>query len=124
MLLGALRALSDHRGPLVVPGFFLKVLALEGFGPMVEECVECGRTDDLVAFDVDSGGLRCGDHRRGSAVSPEAQALLRDILGGRLGAALNVAPSDATAEVDQLALRAMEHHLERRLRSIAVLDHG
>src|SRR5262249_11390755 len=124
MLLGALRALSDHRGPLVVPAFFLKVLALEGFRPMVEECVECGTEDDLVAFDLESGGMRCRDHRRGTKVSPEAHGLLVGILGGRLGSALNEPPSDATAEVDHLAVRAMEHHLERRLRSIAVLDHG
>jgi DNA repair protein RecO (recombination protein O) len=124
MLLGALRALSEHRGPLVVPAFFLKVLSLEGFRPMVERCVECGREDDLVAFDLESGGMRCRDDRRGTALSREAHALLLDILGGRLGAALNVDASEATAEIDHLAVRAMEHHLERRLRSIAVLDHG
>ena len=124
MLLGALRALAEHRGPLVVPAFFLKVLSLEGFRPMVERCTECGREDDLVAFDLDSGGMRCRDHRRGTALSPEAHELLLDILGGRLGSALNVAPSDATVEIDHLAVRALEHHLERRLRSIAVLDQG
>ncbi len=124
MLLGALRALSTHRGPLVVPGFFLKVLSLEGFRPMVDTCVECGSADDLVSFDVDAGGVRCRDHRRGQALSPEALGLLNDILCGRLGQALNEPPSDATTEVDHLAVRALEHHLERRLRSLAVLDHG
>ncbi len=124
MLLGALRALSAHRGPLVVPAFFLKVLALEGFRPVVDQCVECGATDDLVSFDIDSGGIRCQDHRRGASLSPEALALLNDILGGRLGSALNVERSDVTLEVEHLAVRAVEHHLERRLRSIAVLDNG
>ena len=124
MLLGALRALAGHRGPLVVPAFFLKLLALEGFRPVVDECVECGSSDDLVSFDLEAGGTRCREHRQGGALSPEALDLLRDILGGRLGAALNVERSDATVEVDHLAVRAMEHHLERRLRSIAVLDHG
>src|SRR5688572_823015 len=71
MLLGALRALAGHSGPLVVPAFFLKVLALEGFRPMVDECVECGATEDLVAVDLDSGGVRCAQHRTGTAVSPE-----------------------------------------------------
>jgi len=118
MLLGALRALAGHSGPLVLPGFFLKVLALEGFRPMVDECVECGRTDDLVAVDLESGGTRCSAHRVGVAVSAEALRLLQDILGGRLGAALNEQPSPATAEVDQLATRALEHHLERRLKSV------
>lgn len=124
MLLGALRALAGASGPLVVPGFFLKLLALEGFRPMVEECVECGATEDLVAFDLESGGVRCTAHRVGQSISPDALRLVTDILGGRLGAALNEPASPATAEVDQLATRAMEHHLERRLRSIAVLDNG
>ena len=82
MLLGALRALAGHSGPLVVPGFFLKVLALEGFRPVVDECVECGATEPLVAFDAESGGTRCSAHRVGAAVSPEALRLLQDILGG------------------------------------------
>lgn len=122
MLLGALRALANHSGPLVVPGFYLKVLALEGFRPMVDACVECGDEEDLVSFDLESGGVRCRAHRRGQAVSPEAMGLLNDILGGRLAAALNVERSSATVEIDHIAVRAMEHHLERRLRSIAVLD--
>jgi DNA repair protein RecO (recombination protein O) len=124
MLLGALRSLAGHSGPLVLPGFFLKVLALEGFRPVVDRCVECDATDDLVAFDLESGGTRCAVHRVGTAVSPAAVALLGDILDGRLSQALNEPPSDATTEVDHLATRALEHHLERRLRSIAILDRG
>ncbi len=124
MLLGALRALADHCGPLVLPSFFLKVLALEGFRAVVDQCVECGQTEALVAFDLDSGGTRCEAHRSGIAVSPEARELLVDILGGRLGQALNTPPSSATIEVEHLATRSMEHHLERRLRSVAILDRG
>jgi DNA repair protein RecO (recombination protein O) len=124
MLLGALRALAGHSGPLVLPGFFLKVLALEGFRPVVDQCVECATPDDLVAFDLESGGARCRAHRVGPAISPEALGLLNDILGGRLSQALNEPASPATSEVDHLATRALEHHLERRLRSVAILDHG
>ncbi len=124
MLLGALRALAGHSGPLVLPGFFLKVLALEGFRPVVDQCVECGAPERLVAFDLESGGTRCDVHRVGPAISPEALRLLNDILGGRLSDALNEPPSPATTEVDHLATRALEHHLERRLRSVAILDRG
>jgi len=121
MLLGALRALAGHSGPLVVPGFFLKALALEGFRAVTDRRIECNRTDvELVAFDLDSGGTRCADHRVGTAISPEALALLDDILNGRLGQALNEPPSPATTEVELLARRSMEHHLERRLRSVTI----
>lgn len=128
MLLGALRTLDGSDSPLVTPAFLWKVLALEGFRPEVEVCAACGVDDEpLVAFDVDAGGLLCRGCRRGQAVSAPAVELLRQILGGRLVDALARAEDDdvraAVHEVDLLATRAVEHHLERRLRSVDVLDH-
>jgi recombinational DNA repair protein (RecF pathway) len=80
--------------------------------------------DGLVAFDLEEGGLLCEEHRRGTPISEQAIALLRLILGGQLGAALNEEASPATEEVEHLATRAMEHQLERRLRSVSLLDLG
>lgn len=121
MLLGALRTLAAHDSPLVVPAFFWKALALEGYRPELDRCVACGAPDPLVAFDLDSGGTLCRACRRGSSLSPDALDLLRRILGGGLATALGEPPSPATHEVDHLATRALEHHLERRLRSVGVL---
>ncbi len=122
MLLGGLRALADHNGPVVVPAFFWKLLALEGYRPILDACAECGSEEPLVAFDLESGGLLCANDRRGTAVSPEVVDLLRRILGGQLGAALNEPASATTTDVEHLAIRAMEHHLERRLKSVTLLD--
>ena len=122
MLLGALRALAANNGPLVVAGFHWKVLALEGFRPQVEACVTCQAEDGLVAFDPTEGGLLCTEHRRGTRLSAEAVELLQQILCGQLGRALEAPASPATHEVDHLATRVMEHHLERRLRSVGLLD--
>ena len=124
MLVGALRALASRNAPLLVPAFFWKLLSLEGFHPLLEMCAACGGAGPLVAFDLEQGGALCGSCRQGVPVSPEALALLRRILGGELAAALNEPASDATVEIDALATRAMEHHLERRLRSIHLLDRG
>ena len=104
------------------PAFFWKLLALEGYRPILDACAECGATESLVAFDLESGGVLCAEHRRGTAITPEALELMRRILGGQLGGALNEPESPATHEVDHLATRAVEHHLERRLRSATVLD--
>ncbi len=128
MLLGALRTLETSASPLVAPAFYWKVMALEGFRPEVDVCVQCGADDvALVAFDVESGGLLCRTCRRGTPVSAEAVAMLRLILGGGLNEALAAGESPDVAgivrEVDQLATRSVEHHLERRLRSVDVLDH-
>ena len=58
----------------------------------------------------------------GTRVTPEALDLLRRILGGDLVAVLAEAPSPAGYEVQHLATRAVEHHLERRMRSVGILD--
>lgn len=122
MLVGALRSLEEANRPLLVAGFHWKLLALEGFRPVVETCVMCEEDQDLVAFDPSEGGLLCSRHRRGTRVSPEAVELMRLILGGRLAVALEEPESPATHEVDHLATRVVEHHLERRLRSVGVLE--
>ena len=118
MLVGALRVLDDGDPALLVSAFLLKVLALEGSAPVLDQCVACGAPDDLVAFDLVEGGVLCRSCRRGRPVSPDALALLRRILGGGLTAALAEPPSPTTAEVAELAAEAMEVHLDRRLRSI------
>jgi DNA repair protein RecO (recombination protein O) len=123
MLVGALRALAANNAPLLVPAFFWKLLSLEGAHPMLEMCVVCGSEDDLVAFDLAEGGVLCRTCRRGSPISPEALATIRRILGGDLVRVLDEPESRTTHEVGQLAARAVEVHLERRLRSLHVLDH-
>ncbi len=122
MLVGALRALAAHDSPLIVPAFFWKLLSLEGSHPVLDECVACGAEDRLEAFDQGEVGVLCRSCRRGRPISPEALGILRRILGGGLVEALALDPSPATHEVEHLAARSLEHHLERRLRSLGVLD--
>lgn len=123
MLLGALRALERHPSSLVVPAFYLKVLAAEGLRPELDLCVSCGEDGaPLVAFDLDHGGVLCRSCRSGTPISASALDLLRLVLGGRLNEALNAPASPTTAEVTHLATRAFEHHIERRLRAVAVFE--
>jgi DNA repair protein RecO (recombination protein O) len=123
MLVRALRALAERDTPLVAPAFHLKLLAHDGVAPHVDSCVSCGEADEpMVAFDVASGGTTCANCRQGRPLSPEAHALLLQILGGQLGAALNEEPSSTTHEVTELATRALEYHLERRLRAHQALE--
>jgi DNA repair protein RecO len=128
LLVGALRTLAERRSPLLVAAFFWKLLSLEGAGPLLDECAGCGTPAaevDLVAFDQAEGGVLCAGCRRGSPLSPDALGLLRAILGGGLGRALQEAPGPATAEVSALATRSLEHHLERRLKVVrSVADHA
>ena len=122
LLVGGLRALAASDTPLVLAAFFWKLLSLEGAHPLLDQCATCGAGDELEAFDMGEGGVLCRGCRRGVPLSPDALELLRRILGGGLADALNQAPGAASVELEHLANRSLEHHLERRLRSLGVLD--
>ena len=130
MLSGALRTLAELRNPLVTPAFFWKLLSLEGIHPMLDGCARCsgeeqpGDADtELVAFDLDEGGMLCRACARGGGrpVSYAALDLLRHMLGGGLNRAFAREPGPEAHEVEQLGIRAVEHHVERRLRSTTLL---
>lgn len=122
MLVGALRTIATTASPLVVPSLFWKLLALEGVRPRLDVCVRCADSGPLVAFDMDHGGALCRNCRSGAPLGAEALGLMRMILGGRLNAALAVPCSPATHEVGSHATKAVEHHIERRLRSVNVFE--
>ena len=126
MVVGVLRTIAERPSPLVVPAFYWKLLAAEGLRPSSTRACAAARTattTPLVAFDLDEGGVLCRIvplRRRRSRRG--ALALLRAILGGRLNDALATAESPATHEVAALATKALEHHIERRLRAVAMFE--
>jgi DNA repair protein RecO (recombination protein O) len=122
MAVGVLRTIAARPSPLNVSAFYWKLLAAEGLEPQLDACVRCGQPEDLVAFDVNEGGVQCRNCRTGTSISPAALAIMRDILGGRLNDALALDESPATHEVSTLATRALEHHIERRLRAVAMFE--
>ena len=122
MLARAMHTVASSESHLVVAGFFLKLLAQEGFAPSVDICVLCGATTNLTHFSVADGGTSCGTCRAGTAITVEALAMLQLALRGQLGAVLNQPASPGTREVDILATRLIEYMLERRLRSSSVLE--
>lgn len=117
MLVGALRTLEDRAAPLLLAGFFLKLLASEGVGPQVESCVSCGGGDRFEHFDLHAGGVQCRSCATGIRVEEGVVEAMQEILGGRLRVALDRPESPATNATTSLATRLMEHHLERRLKS-------
>ena len=125
MAVGVLRTIAERPAPLNVPAFYWKLLAAEGLEPYLDGCVRCG--DDgpevtLVAFDLNEGGALCRNCRTGTSLSPAALGIMRGIFGGQLRAALALPESPATHEVATLATRALEHHIERRLKAVAMFE--
>ena len=117
LVLGALRTLERTKSPFVVGAFFLKLLVLEGVGPVTDSCVACGEPGPLVAFDPGDGGFLCSSCRRGFPVTPEVVALVQQVLSGGLSRALEETSPEIVAGFDKVAVAAVEHHLDRRLRA-------
>jgi DNA repair protein RecO (recombination protein O) len=122
MVVGALRTIAERGGPLVVPAFYWKLLAADGLRPELDMCVRCGEDTQLVAFDMDQGGALCRNCRTGAPLSDDALETMRMILGGRLNEALELPASRTTHEVMAHATKALEHHIERRLRTVAMFE--
>jgi DNA repair protein RecO (recombination protein O) len=125
MLVGVLRTIAERPAALNVAAFYWKLLSNEGVRPELDVCTSCGQAEPdvaFVAFDLGEGGVRCRNCRTGGAVSGEALTVMREILGGRLAAALARDESPATHEVSSLATKALEFHIERRLRAVAMFE--
>lgn len=125
MVIGVLRTIAERPSPINVPAFYWKLLANEGVRPQLDVCARCGESEpeaQLVAFDLNEGGVLCRSCRSGQSISPGALALLRDILGGRLVQALAQEESPITHEVSGLATKALEFHIERRLKAVAMFE--
>lgn len=121
MLLGGLRTLETRSSATIVSAFYWKLLAASGYEPQVDACVMCGSEEDLIAFSFEEGGVTCRNCRQGIAISTDSLTLLRAILSGGLNAVLDLPTSNTTHDLEALATRAMEHHLERRLRAIHII---
>ena len=124
-LVGVLRTIAERPSPMNVPAFYWRLLQREGFSPELYSCIRCGESEpetQLVAFDLNEGGVLCRSCRSGQAISPAALGLLRDVLGGRLREALDQEESPVTHEVSALATRALEFQIERRLKAVAMFE--
>jgi DNA repair protein RecO (recombination protein O) len=123
MAVGVLRTIATSPSPLNVAAFYWKLLANEGMRPELDRCVRCGDTDvAFVAFDLNEGGVLCRSCRSGQSISPGALTIMREILGGQLVQALARDESAVTHEVSSLATRALEFHIERRLKAVAMFE--
>jgi DNA repair protein RecO (recombination protein O) len=123
LLTGALRELDQSGNAVVIPAFVAKLLALEGVQPMVDACVSCGTTDELVSLQLHEGGVLCRSCGRGGGqpISEDARLALCSVLAGQVRHVLDTTPESVANELEALAGRLIEQHIERRLQSSAVL---
>ena len=126
LLLSGLRALEGAPGDpaAVAESFLLKLLSLSGFHPSLAACAVCGRPASRDRFSAGQGGLVCGGCAESDAapVSPRAAAWLDALARVDLAGAGDMTPEPATRREARAMLYGFtEYHLERRLRSLALL---
>jgi DNA repair protein RecO (recombination protein O) len=125
LTVGALRTLAggEHSPGLVLDAYLLRSMAVEGWAPALGECAKCGVPGEHRAFSVPAGGTVCPTCRPpGSASpSPAALALMYALLAGEWDEA-DASESPARREASGLVAAHLQYHLERGLRSLALVD--
>jgi DNA repair protein RecO (recombination protein O) len=127
LLVRALRALDGDPGDpsAVLDAFLLKLMALEGYRPMLTECAGCGRHAELRAFSANRGGALCASCRNGgeSLLDPGTVPLLSHLLGEDMERAAATKPRPvARREAANVVKNYVEYHLDRRLRSYPLVN--
>ena len=122
LLTGALTELERSGNPLVVAAFAAKFLVLEGVQPRLDSCVRCGSADDLVGIQLHEGGVVCRNcPPTGEPLPAEVRKTFALVLDGRVRHVLDTTTPDIALQLETLASRLIEQHIERRLKSSAVL---
>ncbi|MDV2479302.1 MAG: DNA repair protein RecO [bacterium] len=126
-LAGALRAMDEGGdGELVRLGCTWRLLAALGYGPSLNACVVCRGENDLAAFNPGLGGCLCEacrtPDRDGLSLSHGAirhLRLLGELSWQQLRRLKLTAP--LKAEIDRVVEAHLNQHLDRRLKSAALL---
>lgn len=125
LLVGALRALTEHRQPpgVLLDSFQLRSLSIAGYAPSFDGCARCGLEGPHRHFHAGSGGMLCDGCRVPGSSVPAATtvALLAALLAGDWPA-VDLADDRSRREAGTLVAAYLSWHLERGLRSLAHVD--
>jgi DNA repair protein RecO (recombination protein O) len=125
LLLGGLRALArgEHTPRSVLDSYLLRVMALSGWAPGLEECARCAAPGPHEGFVAQLGGIVCpscapvGSARIGAPAVLLLQALMRGDWD-----AVDAAPHTAGAAASGVIAAYAQWHLERGIRSLSHVE--
>ncbi len=124
LLQRGLRAVdAGGSGADLISSFLLKLATVVGVAPALNHCASCGRTDELDRFSLAGGGVMCNTCRREGSVKLRPGVV--GYLSGLANADMTLLPPnnpEMSTEAMGVARRFVEHHLDRRLFSLTVLD--
>ena len=130
LLYVSVMALCRRRIPLELIRriFELRVMAVNGEGPQVFECVSCRRRDNLHNFSLRLGGMVCDECRekirRGSiAVSPTCLYTMRYIVSSPYGKLFGFTLSDEVMkELSSISDRFRRIYVDKRFNSLEMIE--
>ncbi len=117
LLVDSLHGLASDGSPLVLTSFLLRLSAVAGFAPSLDQCAECG--EPAVCFSPGQGGAvcyRCRD-QEAEEVGVRVLELMRDL---EKDGAWMKADKTMSETASRLARYYAEYHIERRLKSAAM----
>jgi DNA repair protein RecO (recombination protein O) len=125
LVIGALRSLAEktHPAPLVLDAYLLRAMSVAGWEPALSQCARCGLDGPHRHFSVPAGGSVCpGCRPTGSAMPNQLTLQLLDaLLTGDWDTAEASQPGNRR-EGSGLVAALLQWHLERGLRSLALVD--
>ena len=125
LLYGAVFALARrrHAPGLVLDSYLLRAVALAGWAPSCYECARCARSGPHTSFHVQAGGAVCSSCRPAGSVDVDPGTMV--LLGALLSGDWSVAERSTARERAQasgLVSAYLTWHLERRLRSLSLVE--
>lgn len=124
LLTRALNTLAADPRPVVAAAFLWKLLALEGFEPLLDHCARCGNGEVVRrGFSPGEGGVICENciSVTGWQVELGTFEAMQAVLGGQVAGVIREAGPAIGIELERLAVATFEYHFEHRLRSSALL---
>lgn len=125
LLYGALSAMARRRHAcgLVLDSYVLRALALAGWAPSCFDCAQCGLTGPHRAFHIQAGGAVCDECQPAGSVEIgyDTMTLLGALLSGQWQIA-DASDTIARAQASGVVSAYLTWHMERRLRSLALVE--
>jgi DNA repair protein RecO (recombination protein O) len=125
LTIGALRSLAggEHEPSLILDAFLLRSMTVAGWAPALEACAKCGGPGEHRAFSIPAGGVVCSGCRPpGSASPPPAVLMLMSALLSGDWLAADASEPPTRREASGLIAAHLQWHLERGLRSLALVQ--
>jgi len=127
LLVGGLRSLSrgEHAARSILDSYLLRVMALSGWAPSLDDCARCGAPGPHAAFGAPLGGLVCADCAPAGSphISRSALGMLQALMAGDWDTVDAASPADTAAASGTIAAYA-QYHLERGIRSLEHVSAG